>query len=60
MINPCKECEKRTPKCHGSCADYAYWKRQHIEENAKIRQARKDREQYFKPVLYKIAEKKNR
>ena len=60
MINPCKECEKRTPKCHGSCADYAYWKRQHEEKNAQIRQARKEKNQWFKPALYKITDKRHR
>ena len=24
--SPCLKCERRTPDCHGKCADYAEWK----------------------------------
>ena len=24
-IGPCKNCEKRTPGCHGNCVAYAEW-----------------------------------
>lgn len=42
MKNPCIDCMKRHPKCHGACADHAEWKASH----RKAKEAMKEIEAY--------------
>ena len=35
--NPCKDCVKRSVTCHGTCQDYAKWKKLNDENNKRIR-----------------------
>lgn len=35
--NPCKNCNQRTPTCHGVCEDYLEWKRANDKTSKKIR-----------------------
>lgn len=32
MNNPCKNCSKRSIKCHGNCKAYNAWKKYHVEQ----------------------------
>ena len=34
--NPCKDCNKRTPECHGKCEAYADWFKQNKLQRARI------------------------
>lgn len=34
---PCKGCEERHSGCHAECESYIDWKKEHEEENEKIR-----------------------
>lgn len=40
-LSPCKDCDRRTPACWGSCAEYAAWKRENPD---KLREGRKEDE----------------
>lgn len=35
-VNPCKECKKHSPECHGSCERYNDWLQDHIERKREI------------------------
>ena len=38
-VCPCKDCERRTPDCHGKCNDYLEW----ASENSKIREVKNEK-----------------
>ena len=38
--NPCKDCEKRTPTCHGDCAEYLDWKTEKRQETIQTSKAK--------------------
>ena len=40
LLNPCKDCTKRSATCHADCKEYAEWQEKHIEER---REANKER-----------------
>ena len=41
MKNPCKNCRKRTPTCHGECEEYLIFFRSRREENKRRRDAKR-------------------
>ena len=44
MMIACKDCDKRTPGCHGSCEEYQKYRRDLDEQNQKVRdEKQKDR-----------------
>lgn len=38
MRNPCKNCEKRSPACWGSCEEYIAWKAEWDNGKAKAKE----------------------
>lgn len=36
-VCPCKDCNKRTENCHGTCKEYKEWKESGIEIENKVK-----------------------
>lgn len=36
-VSPCKDCKKRSPKCHGECEEYIEFKKQLDQEKEERR-----------------------
>ena len=53
MINPCKNCKIRSPKCHAVCPDYAYWNKLHKEELEFIARKKLEEKGTFRSHLWK-------
>lgn len=50
---PCRGCvpPKRTPTCHSNCPEYADWKSGLDAENAKIREVKKEYDDFFLTII---------
>ena len=38
--NPCKQCDRRAPGCHGGCDAYKDWRKELDERNAAVKESK--------------------